>query len=164
MCSFWCNIDLIGVAREIRDESDRRIIFRDNSASIFAFRFQNILKKYAPRVREMIAGRIRLRFNRLKNKIRRIDLAVRMRIGDSDYLSLVLEYQNVRNIGAATKFAVFFLPHLQKSDHFRGVELSQRQIVLGAVTYDACNSARRAITVNAKRCFQFLISIQGERW
>src|ERR1700732_555540 len=126
MCSFRCNIDLIGVAREIRNESDRRIIFRDNSASIFAFRFQNILKKYASRVRKMIAGRIRLSFNRLKNKICRIDLAVRMRIRDSDYLSLVLKYQNVRNFVAATKFAVLFLPHLQKSDYFRRVKFSQR--------------------------------------
>ena len=70
-------------------------------------------------------------FNRLEDKVRRVDLAVGVRVGDANHFATVLEDQELVDFRTAAEFDVLLLPDAQQGLDFRSLQLGQRKIVLG---------------------------------
>jgi hypothetical protein len=90
----------------------------------------------------------------LEHKVGGVDLAMRMRIGNANYLALVLEYENVFDLLSRAEVFILSLPHPNEILYFVGLEFSQRQVVPGAITDNTRNAPGRAVDVDAERFFE----------
>src|SRR5262245_6423490 len=105
-----CDKNLISVTREIWDEGNRRFIFDNDPPSILALCFENLLKKYALCFLEMELRDTCFSLDRFEDEICRVNLAMRMRVGDTDYFTTVFEDQHVVDFITATEFCILLLP------------------------------------------------------
>src|SRR5262245_3182343 len=81
------------IAREVRQENYRRFIFENNAPPVFALGLKDVLEEYPPGLGQAPLGDSRLGLDSLEDEVGRVDLAMRMRVGDADDLALVLEDQ-----------------------------------------------------------------------
>src|SRR5262245_63660972 len=84
MRSFRRDESLVSIAREVRQENYRRFIFENNAPPVFAFGLEDVLEKNLPGVGQMPPGDSRLGLDGLEDEVSRIDLAMRVRVGDAD--------------------------------------------------------------------------------
>src|SRR5262249_29016505 len=103
----------VGIPREIRKKRNRAVVLGDDSPAVLMFGRDDILKKDATGFAEMSPARARFGLDEFKDKIRRIDLTVRMRIRNANDFALVLKDQNVIDLATTSKIDVLLLPHLQ---------------------------------------------------
>src|SRR6185369_11789177 len=82
-------------------------------------------------------------FDRLENKIVRIDLAMRMRVRNSNGRAFVLKDQNVFDLRMRSELRILFLPGLKQIDNLRKLKLRKCQVVFRAVTNDTRDAGRR---------------------
>src|SRR5204863_276377 len=85
--------------------------------------------------------RFRLELDGPEHEVRRVDLAVRMRVTDADDLALVLEHEHVPYLVARAELAVLRLQHLQQTEDLRLAELGERDVVPRRDADDACSIA-----------------------
>src|SRR5262249_20818966 len=104
MRSFRRDESLVSIAREVRQENHRRFIFENNAPPVFAFGLEDVLEKNLPGVGQMPPGDPRLGLDGLEDEVGRIDLAMRVRVGDPDDFALVLEDQDVVDLFARAEF------------------------------------------------------------
>jgi hypothetical protein len=84
-------------------------------------------------MRQVTLGDGSLELDRLEDEIGRVDLAMRMGIGDPYNFSFVLEDKHVSNFWAVAKVEILILPYGEKVFNFGSAQLGQRHIVSGAV-------------------------------
>ena len=120
---------LVRVARKIRDEGNGRIILCDDASAIFFFSAKNVLKENVTGFGKMSTAGSGLVRDRLEDKIVRVDLAMRVRIGNANCLPFVFEDQNVFDLGAIAKIEVLLLPRTKKLGDLRRTKLGEREIV-----------------------------------
>src|SRR5438128_3109274 len=99
----------------------------------------------------MPLGNPRFGLNRLEDEISRVNLAVRVRVGDADHLAFILEDQDVVDLLATPEFDVLFLPNTQQGFDFAGLEFGERKIMPRAVADDAGDAGRGPVAVNPLR-------------
>ncbi len=143
------NERFVGVAREIRHKSDRRIVLGEEPPAVGALRGDDVLHQGAAVLLPVAPADRDLVLDRLEDEVGRVNLAVRVRVGDADDLALVLEGQHVVDLRPGAQLAVLPLPRLQQRDDLRQVQLGERQVVPRRVADDAGHAARRAVAVDA---------------
>jgi hypothetical protein len=89
-------------------------------------------------------------FDRLEDKVGGIDLAVGVRIGNTDRFAFVFKYQHVIYVVVAAELSILFLPDFKKVLGFTQLKLSERKTVMRAVTNHTRNSTSGLIPVNAR--------------
>ena len=107
---FRRDINLIGVARKVRQECDRRFILTDNATPVFAFSLQNILEQDSSRFCQMPLRNSRLRLDGFEDKVCGVNLTVRVWIRNADRFAFVLENQDVIDFFAASKIDILLQP------------------------------------------------------
>ena len=87
-----------------------------------------------------------LGLDRLPDERRRVDLAVRVRIGDADDVALVLEAEHLADLRARAQLARLPAPDVDDLGDRRRRHLGQRQIVARREAHDArgADGGRRA--------------------
>src|SRR5215470_3820253 len=90
--------NFVSVARKVREKSDRGFILADNAPAIALFSHDDVLKKWPASFVKITLAYRGLGFERLENKIRSVNLAMRMRIRNTDDFALVLEDQDVIDV------------------------------------------------------------------
>src|SRR6185503_2051778 len=94
MRSLRSDKDFISVSREVWQKRNRRIIFRDDPRPRLLFGGDDVLQKHASGLVQVTLARTGLGLDSLEDKIRRVDLAVRMWIRHTDNLAFVLENEH----------------------------------------------------------------------
>ena len=94
--------------------------------------------------------RARFGLDGLEHEVGRVDLAVRVRVGDADDLALVLEDEHVIDAVACAEIAVLLLPDLEQPVDLGRLQLRQRQVVARAVADDARHARRGPVAVDAR--------------
>src|SRR2546427_7082934 len=94
---------------------------------------------------------LRLQLDGPEHEVRRVDLAVRMRVADADDLALVLEHEHVPYLVARTELAVLHLQHLQQTQNLRFAELGERDVVPRREADDAGASVGGPIPIDPRR-------------
>ena len=89
---------------------------------------------------EMLRGGLRLDLDGAEDEVRRVDLAVRMRIADADDLALVLEHQHVVHFGPSAELAILLLQCPEQANDLLVWKLGEREIVARRVAHDACDA------------------------
>src|SRR5208283_1744572 len=111
------HVHLVGITCEVRNESDDPIVLVQNPATVPLLRTDDVFKKSSTRF-VLVANRCRkLNFNRLENEIRPIHLPVRMGIRYADYFAIVLEAENVPNVGSVADVDGLAAPYLRDLAH-----------------------------------------------
>src|SRR4030095_790863 len=142
---------LVSIAREVGQENNRRFILENDAPPVFALGFEDVLEKNPPGLGQMPPGDTRLGLDGFEDEVGRVDLAMRVRVGDADDFALILEDQDVVDLLVAAEFDVLQLPGAHQVDDLRGLELCEGQVVARAVADDAGDAGRGAIAINARR-------------
>src|SRR5262245_41698629 len=74
---------LISVSSKVRKEDNCKLVLKDDSTSIFALCFDDVLKQNSSRADEVLLRRARFGFDCLEYEVGSVYLAVRMRIGNA---------------------------------------------------------------------------------
>src|SRR5262245_49778316 len=90
-----CDVGLVRVSREVRDERYGFPTRYEDASTVELLGCNDVLKEHTAGLGEMRSRRLGFDFDRSKNEVRRVDLAVRMGVTDADDVALVLEHQNV---------------------------------------------------------------------
>ena len=90
----------------------------------------------------MAGADARFGLDRLEDEVRRVDLAVRMWVGDTDDFTFVLEDEHMRDVRMRAERRVLGLPDAQQRLDAAMVQLRERQIVSRRVADDAREPAR----------------------
>ena len=77
----------------------------------------------------MTSGNSGFILDSLEHKICRVDLAMRMRIGDADNFALVFEDQYVADLGTRAEIRILFTPCAKQRLDLGKLKLRQSQIV-----------------------------------
>src|SRR4051794_31151384 len=85
----------------------------------------------------------------LEDEVGGVNLAVRVRVRDADGLPLVLEDEDVFDLGPAPEFAVLLLPDREQLFDLRRLKLGERQAVVRTVADDAGEPLGRLVAVDA---------------
>ena len=144
----------ISITREVWHERDGSFVLRDDPRAGLLFGSDDVLEKHATCFREILPADTSLGFDSLEDKVRRIDLAVRMWIRDADDFAFVLEDEHVVDIREATERVILFLPDVQQLLNLSKVELSEREVVFRTVANDARDAASRTILIETRRRFK----------
>src|SRR5262245_4475130 len=112
----------------------------------------------------MPPGDSRLGLDGFEDEVGRVDLAMRMRVGDADDFALVLEDQDVVDLLVAAEFYILLLPGAHQVDDLRGLELCEGQVVARAVADDAGDAGRWAVAVNAGGRGQVSRRVEPHAW
>src|SRR5262245_18311290 len=99
----------------------------------------------------MPPGDSRLGLDGLEDEVGRVDLAMRVRVGDADDLAFVFEDQYVVDLFARAEFDVLPLPDAHQVDYLFGFEFCEGQVVARAVADDAGYAGGGPVAVNARR-------------
>src|SRR5262245_34442869 len=110
-----CDKTLVGVAREIRHESNRRGILKDDPAAILTFRCENILKQNSSGAFEMFTAKAGFGFDQLEDKVCGVNLTMRMRIGHSNDFSPVFENENVIHLRSRSELKILVAQSRKKT-------------------------------------------------
>src|SRR5262245_39576852 len=151
MRNFRRDESLVSIAREVRQENHRRFIFENNAPPVFTFGLEDVLEKNLPGVGQMPPGASRFGLDGLEDEVGRIDLAMRVRVGDADDLAFVFEDQDVIDLFARAEFDVLPPPDAHQVDYLFGFEFRKGQVVARAVADDAGYASGGPVAVNARR-------------
>src|SRR5262249_41206127 len=99
MSCFWSDVTFVRIAGEIGQEGDCRRVFVDDAVSVFAFGFDDVVKEYASGLFVVSPADTSLGLDCFEDKVRRVNLAMRMRIGNTDDVPFVLENQHMIHLG-----------------------------------------------------------------
>src|SRR5262249_12365268 len=154
-------VAFVSIPGKVRQKSDGRGILINDPSSILALRLEDVLKEHASGRLVVTSGNIGFALNRLEDKIRRIDLTVRMRIGNTYHIAFVLEDENVFHFPAGAKIDVLVTPGLEKDLDFSDLQFSQRHVVFRTVADHAGDAGRRPIAVDAWRSVQMEWRLQS---
>src|SRR5262245_56812872 len=141
---------LVSIAREVRQENNRRFILENDAPPVFALGFQDVLEEYPPRLGQMPPGDSRLGLDGFEDEVGRVYLAMRMRVGDADDLALVLEDQDMVDLLVAAEFYILPLAGAHQVDDLRDLEFCEGQVVTRAVADDAGDAGSGAIAINSR--------------
>src|SRR5262245_46744768 len=75
--------------------------------------------------------------DRFENEIRRVDLAMGMRVRDADDLAFILKDQDMINFWPLAQLAVLLLPAGEQGENLVDVEFGERRVVERTVADDA---------------------------
>ena len=141
------DVDLVGVAGEVRHEGDHVVVLVQHAAAVPLLGTDDVRHQPAAGVALVALRRAQLGLDRLPDERRRVDLAVRVRIGDADDVALVLEAQHLANLRARAQLARLAAPHVDDLRDRRRRHLGQRQIVTRREADDArgADGGRRAV-------------------
>ena len=143
--------DLVGVAREVGNERDGAAFSTEDAPAILSSAAMMSSNSTRPVLVEMALAGAQLGLDVLEHEVRRVDLAVRMRIADADGFALVLEDQHVGDFGAPPSSRICSCHVASSAIHAVDVELGQRHVVPRAVADDARDARGRPIPVDARR-------------
>src|SRR5262245_49922521 len=87
----------------------------------------------------------------LEDEIGRVNLAMRMRIGNAYNLAFVFEYQDVIYLFMRAEFDVLLLPGAHQVDDLRVFEFRECQVMARTVADDARNACRGPVSENPLR-------------
>src|SRR5687768_16117677 len=87
--------NLVGVTGEVRDKSNSRVILIDDPPAILLLGRQDILEENSAGLLPMASAHPSFSFNILKDKVGRVNLAVRMRVGNAYGFSFILKNQDM---------------------------------------------------------------------
>src|SRR6266851_2854860 len=130
--AFGSQIDLVGVAREIGYKSDHMLVFVENAPAISLLSRDNILEQSMISMLEMLLRGEQLLFDGFEDKIRGIDLAMRVRVRDTHNLAFILEGQHMPDLWPRAQVARLLLPDADNLDNCLVRHLSYRQTMIGA--------------------------------
>ena len=99
------DVDLVGVAGEVGHERDHVVVLVQHAAAVLLLGADDVRHQPAPGVALVALRRAELGLDRLPDERRRVDLAVRVRVGDADDVALVLEAQHLANLRARAQLA-----------------------------------------------------------
>src|SRR4029453_428887 len=146
---FWGHVNFIRITRKIRKESNRRTILGDNPTLILFFGSKDVLKEHASGLEQITLAGCGFSLNRFKNKIRGVNLTVRMRIRDAYNFAFVFKYKNMLDTRVCRKLQVLPLPCTKKILNLCLLELGQGEIVSRCVTNYACDAVCWSILIDA---------------
>src|SRR5687768_14184351 len=104
------HIAFVGVSGKVGQECYGRGVLEEDSPAVVLLRLQYVLKEHAARLFEIAARNLGLAFDEFEDKVRRIDLAMRMRVRNADNLTFVFKGQDVVDLGTSTEFQVLIPP------------------------------------------------------
>src|SRR6266508_170321 len=140
---------LVSIAREVGKENNRRFIFENYAPPVFALGLEDVLEEYPPGLGQMPPGDSRFGLDGLEDEVGRVDLTMRVRVGDADDLALVLKDQDVVDLFVRAEFDILPLPGAHQVDDLGGLEFCEGQVVTRAVADDAGDAGRWAVAINA---------------
>src|SRR5262249_39219870 len=148
MRSFRRDESLIGVAREVRQESDRRFILIDDTPPVIALGLEDVLKKNPPGLGQVPLGDALFGLDGFEDEVGRVNLTMRVRVGDADHFAFVLEDQHMIDLFVRAKLDVLLLPNAHQVGDLAGLEFGQRRVVARAVADDSRYACRGTVAVN----------------
>ena len=89
------DVDLVRVAGEVGDERDHVVVLVQDAPAVLLLGADDVLDQAAPGVGAVARRRRQLGLDRLPDEAGRVDLPVRVRIGDADDVALVLEAEHL---------------------------------------------------------------------
>ena len=157
------DVHLVRVAREVRHKRDGLAVLEQNPAAVEALGLQDILEQNAPGFGEVALARTRLGLDELEDEVGGVDLAMRMRVADADGLALVLEDEDVRDLGPRGQLAHLILPGGQQRLDAFNRQFGQRDVVARAVADDARQARGRFDAIRRGRRGQHSSGHRGPR-
>src|SRR3954469_17395635 len=110
----WRDVRLVGIACEVRDERDGAAMLRNDPSPVLTLGRNDVLEERFARLFEMPAAGTEFRLDEFKSEVRRVDLAMRVRVADADHLSLVLEDEDEIHVGMRRQFSHLLLPRREQ--------------------------------------------------
>src|SRR6185436_5299015 len=99
-----------GVACEVRHERNCAALLAEDAAAVLTLGGEDVLKEHASGVGKMAGSGAQLRLDVFEDEVRRVDLAMRVRVADAHRLALVLEDEHELYVGLRRKLAHLLLP------------------------------------------------------
>ena len=155
--SLWRHENFIRVTCEVGNEGNRRFVLADDASTVFFFSADDILKKNAARFREMALAGPRFSLNRLEDEVCRVDLAMRVRIGNAYGFAFVFEDQHVLDLFFRDSVRRYCsLPNTKQVFDFARLEFCKCQTVIWAIANYARYTTCWFVSVNARRLLEGL--------
>src|SRR5882762_7358660 len=98
------NENFVSITSEVGKKSNRRFVCADDPPAVLLFGGDDVLKKSMSGVCEMALTDARFGLDGFENKVRGVNLTVRMRIRNADHLALVFKDQNMVDPRLAPEF------------------------------------------------------------
>jgi len=140
----------VGIAGEVGNEGDRRIVLTEDAAPVGALGGDDVFQQHPILLVPVTLRDGHFVFDRLEDEIRRVDLAVGVRVGNADHLTLVLECEHVVHFRTGAEFPILRLPDPQQVGDLRHFEFGQRDVVPRAVADNASHPLGWPMTIDAR--------------
>ena len=100
------DVRLVRIAREVRHERQRLAPRREHATTVRLLGVDDVAEERPAGCGPVLGRRVALRSRACETKVRRVDLAVRVRIADADHFALVLEHQHAAHFGPRRQVAM----------------------------------------------------------
>ena len=99
----------------------------------------------------MVLTRPRFGFDRFEDKVRGVNLAVRVRIRNANCLAFVFKDQHMVDLFASAQLAILFLPYSEEGFDRGWLQFSEGETVVRTVANYPSDPCRWLIAINARR-------------
>ncbi len=150
------DVHFVGVAGEVGDEGDASLVLVEDPPSVGSLGFEHVLEEDAARLAQMAFRDCGLVRDGLEDEVRRVDLAVRMRVRDPGRSTFVLEDQHVLDLRKRTEVAMLALPGGDDFLRVFGRHLGKSKVVARTEADHARDTGRRADAIDSWRLLERL--------